>query len=103
TWIRPDRKKRIFLVEEAWHIINSPFVAQLFQRLLKFGRRRVYGPRPDTKKRAPREEGRASVTGPPGRAGSACRGAARRRHPARAGARRVSTSVARQRRVTPRR
>ena len=22
TWIRPDRKKRIFLVEEAWHIIN---------------------------------------------------------------------------------
>ena len=39
TWIRPDRKKRIFLVEEAWHIINSPFVAQLFQRLLKFGRR----------------------------------------------------------------
>lgn len=24
TWIRPDRKKRIFLVEEAWHIINSP-------------------------------------------------------------------------------
>lgn len=39
TWIRPDRKKRIFLVEEAWHIISSPFVAQLFQRLLKFGRR----------------------------------------------------------------
>ncbi|WP_407704034.1 ATP-binding protein [Streptomyces smaragdinus] len=39
TWIRPDRIKRIFLVEEAWHIINSPFVAQLFQRLLKFGRR----------------------------------------------------------------
>ncbi|WP_419996806.1 ATP-binding protein [Streptomyces boninensis] len=39
TWIRPDRVKRIFLVEEAWHIINSPFVAQLFQRLLKFGRR----------------------------------------------------------------
>ena len=39
TWLRPDRKKRIFLVEEAWHIINSPFVAQLFQRLLKFGRR----------------------------------------------------------------
>src|SRR5690606_11098378 len=26
-------------VEEAWHIINSTFVAQLFQRLLKFGRR----------------------------------------------------------------
>lgn len=39
TWLRPDRRKRIFLVEEAWHIINSPFVAQLFQRLLKFGRR----------------------------------------------------------------
>ncbi len=39
TWIRPDRIKRIFLVEEAWHIINCPFVAQLFQRLLKFGRR----------------------------------------------------------------
>jgi DNA helicase HerA-like ATPase len=39
TWLRPDRKKRIFLVEEAWHIINSPSVAQLFQRLLKFGRR----------------------------------------------------------------
>jgi len=39
TWIKPDRKKRIFLVEEAWHIINSPSVAQLFQRLLKFGRR----------------------------------------------------------------
>ncbi|GAA2121905.1 ATP-binding protein [Kitasatospora saccharophila] len=39
TWLRPDRVKRIFLVEEAWHIINSPFVAQLFQRLLKFGRR----------------------------------------------------------------
>lgn len=39
TWIRPDRRKRIFLVEEAWHIINSPSVAQLFQRLLKFGRR----------------------------------------------------------------
>lgn len=29
----------LLLVEEAWHIINSPFVAQLFQRLLKFGRR----------------------------------------------------------------
>ena len=39
TWLRPDRMKRIFLVEEAWHIINSPSVAQLFQRLLKFGRR----------------------------------------------------------------
>jgi hypothetical protein len=39
TWIKPDRKKRIFLVEEAWHIISSPAVAQLFQRLLKFGRR----------------------------------------------------------------
>lgn len=39
TWLRPDGVKRIFLVEEAWHIINSPFVAQLFQRLLKFGRR----------------------------------------------------------------
>ncbi len=39
TWLRPDRKKRIFLVEEAWHIINSPSVARLFQRLLKFGRR----------------------------------------------------------------
>jgi hypothetical protein len=39
TWLRPDRIKRIFLVEEAWHIINSPSVAQLFQRLLKFGRR----------------------------------------------------------------
>ena len=39
TWIRPDRRKRILLVEEAWHIINSPSVAQLFQRLLKFGRR----------------------------------------------------------------
>jgi hypothetical protein len=39
TWLRPDRVKRILLVEEAWHIINSPFVAQLFQRLLKFGRR----------------------------------------------------------------
>ncbi|CAM5270297.1 ATP-binding protein [Streptomyces violaceorubidus] len=25
--------------KKAWHIINSPFVAQLFQRLLKFGRR----------------------------------------------------------------
>lgn len=39
TWLRPDRRKRIFLVEEAWHIISSPSVAQLFQRLLKFGRR----------------------------------------------------------------
>ncbi|HEV2640818.1 MAG TPA: ATP-binding protein [Actinocrinis sp.] len=39
TWIKPDRRKRILLVEEAWHIINSPSVAQLFQRLLKFGRR----------------------------------------------------------------
>jgi DNA helicase HerA-like ATPase len=39
TWIRPDGVKRVLLVEEAWHIINSPFVAQLFQRLLKFGRR----------------------------------------------------------------
>jgi DNA helicase HerA-like ATPase len=39
TWLRPDRRKRILLVEEAWHIINSPSVAQLFQRLLKFGRR----------------------------------------------------------------
>jgi len=39
TWLRPDRRKRIFLVEEAWHIISEPSVAQLFQRLLKFGRR----------------------------------------------------------------
>ncbi len=39
TWLRPDRVKRILLVEEAWHIINSPSVARLFQRLLKFGRR----------------------------------------------------------------
>jgi hypothetical protein len=39
TWLRPDRIKRIFLCEEAWHIIASPSVAQLFQRLLKFGRR----------------------------------------------------------------
>ncbi len=39
TWLRPDRCKRILLVEEAWHIISSPSVAQLFQRLLKFGRR----------------------------------------------------------------
>jgi DNA helicase HerA-like ATPase len=39
TWLRPDRMKRIFVVEEAWHIINSPSVAALFQRLLKFGRR----------------------------------------------------------------
>lgn len=39
TWLRPDRRKRILLVEEAWHIIDSPSVAQLFQRLLKFGRR----------------------------------------------------------------
>jgi hypothetical protein len=39
TWLRPDRVKRIFLCEEAWHIIASPSVAQLFQRLLKFGRR----------------------------------------------------------------
>lgn len=39
SWLRPDRRKRIFLVEEAWHIINEPSVAQLFQRLLKFGRR----------------------------------------------------------------
>ena len=39
TWLRPDRRKRILLVEEAWHIINQPSVAQLFQRLLKFGRR----------------------------------------------------------------
>jgi DNA helicase HerA-like ATPase len=39
SWLRPDRRKRILLVEEAWHIINEPSVAQLFQRLLKFGRR----------------------------------------------------------------
>jgi TraG P-loop domain len=39
TWLRPDRRKRILLVEEAWHIIAEPSVAQLFQRLLKFGRR----------------------------------------------------------------
>jgi hypothetical protein len=39
SWLRPDRRKRILLVEEAWHIINQPSVAQLFQRLLKFGRR----------------------------------------------------------------
>jgi len=39
TWLRPDRRKRILLVEEAWHIISEPSVAQLFQRLLKFGRR----------------------------------------------------------------
>lgn len=39
TWLRPDRIKRILLVEEAWHIIATPSVAQLFQRLLKFGRR----------------------------------------------------------------
>jgi AAA-like domain len=39
TWLRPDRRKRILLVEEAWHIISQPSVAQLFQRLLKFGRR----------------------------------------------------------------
>ena len=35
TWLRPDRCKRILLVEEAWHIIDSPSVAKLFQRLLE--------------------------------------------------------------------
>jgi DNA helicase HerA-like ATPase len=39
TWLRTDHVKRILVVEEAWHIINTPSVAQLFQRLLKFGRR----------------------------------------------------------------
>jgi DNA helicase HerA-like ATPase len=39
TWLRPDGIKRVLLVEEAWHIIATPAVAQLFQRLLKFGRR----------------------------------------------------------------
>lgn len=39
TWLRPDGVKRVLLVEEAWHIIATPAVAQLFQRLLKFGRR----------------------------------------------------------------
>jgi hypothetical protein len=39
TWLRPDGVKRVLLVEEAWHIIATPAVAQLFQRMLKFGRR----------------------------------------------------------------
>lgn len=62
TWIRPDRKKRIFLVEEAWHIINSPFVAQLFQRLLKFGRRLglVRRRRPPPQRRGRRSRGTGS-------------------------------------------
>jgi len=38
VWLRPDGRKRLLVVEEAWHLVSSPFMAGLFEELLKFAR-----------------------------------------------------------------
>jgi type IV secretory pathway VirB4 component len=37
VWIRPGRR-HILVLDEAWHVLRHPFMAHLFQRLLKFAR-----------------------------------------------------------------
>lgn len=38
TWVRPDGRKRIFVVEEGWHVIGNLSTARLFRRLWKLAR-----------------------------------------------------------------
>jgi hypothetical protein len=38
TWVRPDGRKRIFIVEEGWHVIGNLSTARLFRRLWKLAR-----------------------------------------------------------------
>jgi hypothetical protein len=38
AWLRADGRKRILVIEEAWHVTNNPFMAALFEELLKFAR-----------------------------------------------------------------
>ena len=38
VWVRPDGRKRIFVVEEGWHVIGNLFTARLFRRLWKLAR-----------------------------------------------------------------
>jgi type IV secretory pathway VirB4 component len=38
VWVRPDDRKRIFIVEEGWHVIGNVHTARLFRRLWKLAR-----------------------------------------------------------------
>ena len=38
AWLRADGRKRILVVEEAWHVISDPKMAVLFEELGKFAR-----------------------------------------------------------------
>jgi type IV secretory pathway VirB4 component len=38
VWVRPDGRKRIFVVEEGWHVIGNLYTARLFRRLWKLAR-----------------------------------------------------------------
>jgi hypothetical protein len=38
AWVRPDGRKRIFIVEEGWHVIGNLSTARLFRRLWKLAR-----------------------------------------------------------------
>ena len=38
VWVRPDGRKRIFVVEEGWHVIGNLHTARLFRRLWKLAR-----------------------------------------------------------------
>lgn len=38
VWVRPDGRKRTFVVEEGWHVIGNLYTARLFRRLRKLAR-----------------------------------------------------------------
>lgn len=38
AWLRADGRKRILVIEEAWHVISDPKMAALFEELGKFAR-----------------------------------------------------------------
>lgn len=38
AWVRPDGRKRIFIVEEGWHVIGNLSTVRLFRRLYKLAR-----------------------------------------------------------------
>ena len=38
SWVRPDGRRRIFVVEEGWHVIGNVHTARLFRRLWKLAR-----------------------------------------------------------------
>ncbi len=38
AWVRPDGRKRLFIVEEGWHVIGNLSTVRLFRRLYKLAR-----------------------------------------------------------------